>query len=153
VSSALAMWKGLSLVTNTESPIVVVLSGSMEPGFRRGDLLFLTLPPRTPLRVGDITVYNVPGAAIPIVHRIIEVHDEYVALSLRRPAQQGQATARGSFAAADHHEDARRSARAMDPFVWLLSLLLTHPLDSHEGRQQPSRRYRAIQRPQIPQAE
>jgi signal peptidase I len=89
VSSALAMWKGLSLVTNTESPIVVVLSGSMEPGFRRGDLLFLTLPPRTPLRVGDITVYNVPGAAIPIVHRIIEVHDEYVALFL--DAEMGSA--------------------------------------------------------------
>lgn len=77
VASALATYKGLSLVTNTESPIVVVLSGSMEPAFKRGDLLFLTLPPSSPLRVGDITVYNVPGASIPIVHRVIEVHDEY----------------------------------------------------------------------------
>lgn len=65
-------------MTNTESPIVVVLSGSMEPAFRRGDLLFLTLPPSEPLRAGDITVYNVPGASIPIVHRVIEVHDEQV---------------------------------------------------------------------------
>jgi len=72
------MWKGLSVITNTESPIVVVLSGSMEPAFKRGDLLFLTLSPTRPLRVGDITVYNVPGAAIPIVHRVIEVHDECV---------------------------------------------------------------------------
>lgn len=76
VSTALMLWKGLSILTNTESPIVVVLSGSMEPAFKRGDLLFLSLPPYKPLHTGDITVYNVPGADIPIVHRVIEVHDE-----------------------------------------------------------------------------
>uniref|UniRef100_A0A914W1I7 Signal peptidase complex catalytic subunit SEC11 n=1 Tax=Plectus sambesii TaxID=2011161 RepID=A0A914W1I7_9BILA len=42
VSSALMIWKGLMVVTGSESPIVVVLSGSMEPAFYRGDLLFLT---------------------------------------------------------------------------------------------------------------
>ena len=42
VSSALMIWKGLMVVTGSESPIVVVLSGSMEPAFQRGDLLFLT---------------------------------------------------------------------------------------------------------------
>uniref|UniRef100_A0A914CH12 Signal peptidase complex catalytic subunit SEC11 n=1 Tax=Acrobeloides nanus TaxID=290746 RepID=A0A914CH12_9BILA len=31
VSSALMIWKGLMVVTGSESPIVVVLSGSMEP--------------------------------------------------------------------------------------------------------------------------
>lgn len=62
-------------MTDTESPVVVVLSGSMEPAFYRGDLLFLSMP-ATQLRVGDITVYKVPGAEIPIVHRVIETHDE-----------------------------------------------------------------------------
>ena len=42
VSSALMIWKGLMVVTGSESPIVVVLSGSMEPAFQRGELLFLT---------------------------------------------------------------------------------------------------------------
>ncbi|GAC93311.1 hypothetical protein PHSY_000876 [Pseudozyma hubeiensis SY62] len=74
VSTALAMWKGLSVLTDTESPVVVVLSGSMEPAFYRGDLLFLTMP-SGPLKVGDIPVYKVPGADIPIVHRIIETHN------------------------------------------------------------------------------
>ena len=41
VSSALMLWKFLMLVTNSESPIVVVLTGSMEPSFYRGDLLFI----------------------------------------------------------------------------------------------------------------
>jgi len=74
ISTGLMMWKGLGLVTNTESPIVVVLSGSMEPAFYRGDLLFLTNPRSTPYSVGEITVYKIPGADIPIVHRVLETH-------------------------------------------------------------------------------
>jgi len=75
IASGLMLWKGLGIVTNTESPIVVVLSGSMEPAFYRGDLLFLTNPGSERYQTGDITVYNVPGAAIPIVHRVLETHD------------------------------------------------------------------------------
>ena len=45
------------VLTGSESPIVVVLSGSMEPAFHRGDLLFLTHYEDSPIRVGDITGY------------------------------------------------------------------------------------------------
>jgi signal peptidase len=45
------------LITMSESPIVVVLSGSMEPAYFRGDLLFLTNFDE-PVEVGDIVVYN-----------------------------------------------------------------------------------------------
>ncbi|BGP18077.1 hypothetical protein JCM10213_006532 [Rhodosporidiobolus nylandii] len=76
LSTALMMWKGLSVVCNTESPVVVVLSESMEPAIQRGDLLFLTMPRTAALKHGDITVYKVPGAPVPIVHRVIETHDE-----------------------------------------------------------------------------
>lgn len=50
-------------------------SGSMEPAFYRGDLLFLTNPASEQYLTGDITVYKIPGADIPIVHRVIETHD------------------------------------------------------------------------------
>ncbi|RXH88499.1 hypothetical protein DVH24_000098 [Malus domestica] len=50
VTSALIIWKALMCVTGSESPVVVVLSGSMEPGFKR-------------------------GREIPIVHRVIKVHE------------------------------------------------------------------------------
>jgi len=66
------MWKGLSVITDSPSPIVVVLSGSMEPAFQRGDLLLLwnrNVIEET--SVGEIVVYNVQGKDIPIVHRII----------------------------------------------------------------------------------
>ncbi|CAG8497373.1 13467_t:CDS:2, partial [Ambispora gerdemannii] len=75
ISSALMVWKGLALYTNSESPIVVVLSGSMEPAFYRGDLLFLGMPDE-PVRVGDIVVFKIPGRDVPIVHRVIKLHDE-----------------------------------------------------------------------------
>ena len=71
IAMALAVWKGLGIVTNSESPVVVVLSGSMEPAFHRGDLLFLTMGSK-PIEVGEITVYSVPGTEIPIVHRVTE---------------------------------------------------------------------------------
>jgi len=55
------LWKGLSVATDSPSPIVVVLSGSMEPAFQRGDLLFLwnrnlelDSPPTPGTQVGEI---------------------------------------------------------------------------------------------------
>jgi hypothetical protein len=59
-------------------PVCRVLrcSGSMEPAFYRGDLLFLYLDD-SPLQLGDIVVYKLEGRDIPIVHRIISVHERY----------------------------------------------------------------------------
>lgn len=57
----------LILVSNSESPIVVVLSGSMEPSIHRGDLLVLTNFDKTqPLVTGDIVVYKLPNRGVPI---------------------------------------------------------------------------------------
>ncbi|KAL4781848.1 signal peptidase complex catalytic subunit sec11 [Aspergillus varians] len=70
LSTAFMLWKGLSVVAASSSPIVVVLSGSMEPAFQRGDLLFLwNRSPRA--EIGEIVVYNVKGKDIPIVHRVV----------------------------------------------------------------------------------
>ena len=70
LSTAFMSWKGLSVITNSPSPIVVVLSGSMEPAFQRGDLLFLWNRGRN-TSVGEVVVYNVQGKDIPIVHRVM----------------------------------------------------------------------------------
>lgn len=75
LSTAFMMWKGLSVFTASSSPIVVVLSGSMEPAFQRGDLLFLwNRAPRAEL--GEVVVYNVRGKDIPIVHRVVRTFPE-----------------------------------------------------------------------------
>ncbi|KAA0196896.1 Signal peptidase I [Fasciolopsis buskii] len=74
VTSALMLWKGFIVFSYSESPLVVVLSGSMEPAFYRGDVLYLTNYPDEPLEVGDIVVFKVENRDIPIVHRIIKLH-------------------------------------------------------------------------------
>ena len=70
LSTAFMLWKGLSVATNSPSPIVVVLSGSMEPAFQRGDLLFLWNQGME-TQVGEVVVYNVKDKDIPIVHRVV----------------------------------------------------------------------------------
>mmetsp|Transcript_18872 Transcript_18872/g.24279 ORF Transcript_18872/g.24279 Transcript_18872/m.24279 type:complete len:186 (-) Transcript_18872:137-694(-) len=73
VFSALMIWKGLMFVTMSESPVVVVLSGSMEPAFQRGDILFLNNAVQE-VHVGDVVVFKIKDRDIPIVHRILKVH-------------------------------------------------------------------------------
>merc|ERR1711970_728647 len=75
VSSALMIWKGLMVFTGSESPVVVVLSGSMEPAFQRGDILFLYKGSK-PVETGDIVVFNLDGRQIPIVHRVLRLHEK-----------------------------------------------------------------------------
>ena len=52
--------------------LILSRSGSMEPAFYRGDILFLHMG-YTPFRSGDIVVFKVADREIPIVHRIIKV--------------------------------------------------------------------------------
>ncbi|CAL8068495.1 unnamed protein product [Calicophoron daubneyi] len=75
VTSALMLWKGFIIISYSESPLVVVLSGSMEPAFYRGDVLYLTNYPDEPIRAGDIVVFKIEGRDIPIVHRVIKIHE------------------------------------------------------------------------------
>ncbi len=58
ILSALMIWKGLVALTNSDSPVVVVLSGSMEPAFQRGDILLLNNS-TAPLAVGEVVVFKI----------------------------------------------------------------------------------------------
>ncbi|TFG15358.1 MAG: signal peptidase I [Promethearchaeota archaeon] len=74
----------LQLTLNTETPVVVVESGSMEPVISRGDLLIVKGVPAIDIRNGtiedmdgDIIVFNAQGVwsnppAEPIVHRVVD---------------------------------------------------------------------------------
>ena len=71
VCSALMIWRGIMLAFNTESPMVVVLSGSMEPSMFRGDILVLIK--RREIEIGDVVVFQIESEKIPIVHRISSI--------------------------------------------------------------------------------
>jgi signal peptidase I len=90
LSTAFMLWKTLSIISNSPSPIVVVLSGSMEPAFQRGDLLFLWNRDQT-AEVGEIVVYNVKGKDIPIVHRVVRSY--HTPPSLPEKSQREASTA------------------------------------------------------------
>lgn len=69
------LWKIITLLANSPSPIVIVISESMAPAFHRGDLLFLSNQQER-IRVGDIPVCWFPGEKMPMVHRAVNVFYE-----------------------------------------------------------------------------
>ena len=72
ISSSYFTWKAICCILDNDSPIVCVLTQSMEPGYRRGDILLLGSRSRDgirPFAVGDTAVWSVKEGTIPIVHR------------------------------------------------------------------------------------
>ncbi|CAM9397086.1 signal peptidase complex catalytic subunit SEC11A [Lampetra fluviatilis] len=128
VSSALMIWKGLMVVTNSESPIVVVLSGSMEPAFHRGDLLFLTNHQETPIRVGEIVVFKVEGREIPIVHRVIKIHEkENGEVKFLTKGDNNSVDDRGLYKPGQNwleRKDVVGRARGFVPYIGIVTILM-----------------------------
>ncbi|GAB6032008.1 Signal peptidase complex catalytic subunit S11A [Chamberlinius hualienensis] len=128
VSSALMIWKGLMVVTGSESPIVVVLSGSMEPAFHRGDLLFLTNRVEDPIRVGDIVVFKVEGRDIPIVHRVLKLHEkEDGSVKFLTKGDNNSVDDRGLYAQGQlwlEKKDVVGRAKGFVPYVGIITILM-----------------------------
>ncbi|PHJ24859.1 signal peptidase [Cystoisospora suis] len=96
--TALMLWKVLVILSNSPSPVVVVLSGSMEPAFQRGDILFL-VDRGEAVKTGDIVVFKVEGRDIPIVHRVISLHEnEAGEMSMLTKGDNNQVDDRGLYA-------------------------------------------------------
>ncbi|XP_002740539.1 signal peptidase complex catalytic subunit SEC11A [Saccoglossus kowalevskii] len=128
VSSALMIWKGLMVVTGSESPIVVVLSGSMEPAFFRGDLLFLTNYQEEPVRVGEIVVFKIEGREIPIVHRVIKLHQKETGeIKFLTKGDNNSVDDRGLYAPGQlwlQRKDVVGRARGFVPYVGMVTILM-----------------------------
>jgi len=68
-----ALQWGLELALHTDSPLVIVVSGSMEPVFYRGDVVLLKGVSEKNIdevKVNDVIVYKRPGYEYPIIHRV-----------------------------------------------------------------------------------
>jgi len=66
----------LSYALKVDDPVAVVISGSMEPVYYRGDIIVIKgIDPRD-IMVGDIVVYKRPYQDIPIVHRAVQIIEE-----------------------------------------------------------------------------
>ena len=74
IFSALMIWKSFMILSGTDSPVVVVLTGSMEPTNWRGDILFLWRGENHRMESGEICLFNVKAHEKPIVQRWLESH-------------------------------------------------------------------------------
>ncbi|KAI6077932.1 Signal peptidase complex catalytic subunit SEC11 [Aix galericulata] len=153
VSSALMIWKGLMVVTGSESPIVVVLrysrgsaaggglgggvvvavmvmvtGGSMEPAFHRGDLLFLTNRIEDPIRVGEIVVFRIEGREIPIVHRVLKIHEKQNGdIKFLTKGDNNAVDDRGLYKRGQHwleKKDVVGRARGFVPYIGIVTILM-----------------------------
>jgi len=127
VFSALMIWKSLMFLTSSESPVVVVLSGSMEPAFQRGDILFLDNRGGGG-RVGEVVVFKIKEREIPIVHRILKVHeDQDGAVSLLTKGDNNRVDDRGLYAAGQmwlQREDILGRAVGTLRYVGMVTIML-----------------------------
>ncbi|EOD47473.1 Microsomal signal peptidase [Neofusicoccum parvum] len=129
LSTAFMLWKGLSVITDSQSPIVVVLSGSMEPAFQRGDLLFLWNRAKE-TKIGEVVVYSVKGKDIPIVHRVVRRFGgganplRLLTKGDNNVADDTELYARGQ-AFLDRQRDVIGSVFAYIPFVGYVTILLS----------------------------
>ena len=67
---------GLKVALHTDSPLVIVVSESMEPVFYRGDVVLLkgiNEDNIDDVQVNDVIVYKRPGYQYPIIHRVREI--------------------------------------------------------------------------------
>lgn len=131
IFSAIMIWKALVIMSGSESPVVVVLSGSMETAFFRGDILFLWLG-TAPFRVGEIIVFKVKGRDIPIVHRILEVHDDELgtptSVKLLTKGDNNPVHDRGLYNPGQlwlDADDVLGRAKAFLPYVGMVTIRLT----------------------------
>ncbi|XP_059714040.1 signal peptidase complex catalytic subunit SEC11A isoform X1 [Haemorhous mexicanus] len=141
VSSALMIWKGLMVVTGSESPIVVVLSGSMEPAFHRGDLLFLTNRIEDPIRVGEIVVFRIEGREIPIVHRVLKIHEKQNGdIKFLTKGDNNAVDDRGLYKQGQHwleKKDVVGRARGFVPYIGIVTILMNdYPKFKELGKEQ-----------------
>ena len=69
---SIVYWNFCKFFLRNDIPITVVLTGSMEPGFQRGDIMPVQSWDIPNVEVGDIVVYQQDKRPVPIVHRLLE---------------------------------------------------------------------------------
>ncbi|RLM85426.1 hypothetical protein C2845_PM04G15260 [Panicum miliaceum] len=76
LAHALMAYTAVKAATGAVFTSRAVVSGSMDPAFERGDLLlFRKGGGGDPIRAGDVILFKPAHGDVPVVHRVIEVHE------------------------------------------------------------------------------
>jgi len=76
VALYLLIQASLMVTLGVEKSLYVVISGSMEPTYERGDVLVVKRVDVDAIEKGDIIVFDSPYGGIPIVHRVHDIKTE-----------------------------------------------------------------------------
>ncbi|XP_023982325.1 signal peptidase complex catalytic subunit SEC11A-like [Physeter macrocephalus] len=115
--------KGLTVITGSASPIVVVLSGSMERAFHRDFLFLASRVEDHPVGVEEIVVFRTEGRDVPRVHRVLKIHEKQK--GHRKFLTKGDNSVvddRGLYKQGQHwleKNDVVRRARGFYSFCWV----------------------------------
>ncbi|VDN29127.1 unnamed protein product [Gongylonema pulchrum] len=98
----------------------------------QGDLLLLTNDHTDPIRAGDITVFKIDGRDIPIVHRVIKVHEKSnEETKFLTKGDNNQVDDRGLYAPGQYwltRKDVIGRAKGFVPYVGMVTILMNdHP--------------------------
>jgi signal peptidase len=100
----------------------------MEPAFFRGDLLFLTNYEDDPLEAGEVVVFKVEGREIPIVHRVIKLHEQADGqMKFLTKGDNNQVDDRGLYATGQmwlRRKDVVGRARGFLPYIGMVTILM-----------------------------
>jgi len=69
------LFQFLVMVSGSDTPLSVVVSGSMEPTLYRGDMIIMYDNEKEPYRVGEIIAFQVKEQEPIILHRIVDIND------------------------------------------------------------------------------
>uniref|UniRef100_A0A8C0EPP8 Signal peptidase complex catalytic subunit SEC11 n=1 Tax=Bubo bubo TaxID=30461 RepID=A0A8C0EPP8_BUBBB len=107
---------------------LLFFSGSMEPAFHRGDLLFLTNRIEDPIRVGEIVVFRIEGREIPIVHRVLKIHEKQNGdIKFLTKGDNNAVDDRGLYKRGQHwleKKDVVGRARGFVPYIGIVTILM-----------------------------
>ncbi len=73
VLSFISVYFGLRFFLSTDTPLVVVGSGSMSPTLEVGDIIIVGGVKPEEIKVGDIIVFDEPTKGITTVHRVVDI--------------------------------------------------------------------------------
>ncbi|XP_043350195.1 signal peptidase complex catalytic subunit SEC11A isoform X3 [Dermochelys coriacea] len=102
----------------------------MEPAFYRGDLLFLTNRIEDPIRVGEIVVFRIEGREIPIVHRVLKIHEKQNGdIKFLTKGDNNSVDDRGLYKQGQHwleKKDVVGRARGFVPYIGIVTILMNN---------------------------
>ncbi|MBI3412837.1 MAG: signal peptidase I [Candidatus Aenigmarchaeota archaeon] len=73
---AIFIYQALMFLLGTNRPVIDVVSESMYPSIKRGDLVIVKRVQPQDIRIGDVIVFDTLSQRLPVIHRVYKINDD-----------------------------------------------------------------------------